>query len=56
VDPYYLTWKAKINGFKLRLIELAGHINGQMPNFTVSRLIDALNERKKSLRPSCVLT
>jgi len=50
-----LTWKAKINGFEPRLIELAGHINGQMPNFTVSRLIDALNERKKSLKGSRIL-
>lgn len=55
VDPYYLTWKAKINGFEPRLIELAGHINGQMPNFMVSLLIDTLSERKKSLKGSRIL-
>jgi UDP-N-acetyl-D-glucosamine dehydrogenase len=35
VDPYYLTWKAKMNGCEPRLIELAGMINSQMPAFTV---------------------
>jgi len=35
VDPYYLTWKAKMNGCEPRLIELARHINSQMPGFMV---------------------
>lgn len=52
VDPHYLTWKAKINGFEPRFIELAGQINSQMPTFTVSRIIDALNDRQKSLKGS----
>ena len=55
VDPYYLTWKAKMNGFEPRLIELAGQINRQMPAFTVSRVVDVLNERKKSLNGSKIL-
>lgn len=55
VDPYYLTWKAKMNGFEPRLIELAGHINSQMPAFTVSHVADALNERQKSLKGSKIL-
>jgi UDP-N-acetyl-D-glucosamine dehydrogenase len=55
VDPYYLTWKAKMNGFEPRLIELAGHINSQMPAFTVSHVTDALNERQKSLKGSKIL-
>lgn len=55
VDPYYLTWKAKMNGFEPRLIELAGLINSQMPAFTISRIGDALNKRKKSLNGSKIL-
>ena len=27
IDPYYLSWKARQNGFESRFIELAGHIN-----------------------------
>ncbi|MEW6297486.1 MAG: nucleotide sugar dehydrogenase [Thermodesulfobacteriota bacterium] len=55
VDPHYLTWKAKINGFEPRFIELAGQVNSQMPAFTVSRIADALNDRQKSLKGSRIL-
>lgn len=55
VDPYYLTWKARMNGFEPRLIELAGQINSQMPDFTISRIADVLNEKQKSLKGSKIL-
>lgn len=55
VDPYYLTWRAKMNGGEPRLIELAGHINSQMPAFTVLGIADALNERRKCLKGAKVL-
>jgi UDP-N-acetyl-D-glucosamine dehydrogenase len=55
VDPYCLTWKAKLNGFEPRLIEVATIINSQMPAFTVSRIADVLNEQKKSLNGSRIL-
>jgi UDP-N-acetyl-D-glucosamine dehydrogenase len=55
VDPYYLTWKAKMNGCEPRLIELAGNINNQMPGFTVQRIADGLNERRKPLKGSKIL-
>jgi UDP-N-acetyl-D-glucosamine dehydrogenase len=55
VDPYYLTWKARLNGFEPRLIEMAGLINSQMPGFTISRIADALNKNKKSLNGSRIL-
>jgi len=55
VDPYYLTWKAKMNGCEPRLIELAGHINSQMPAFMVQRIADALNEKRKPLKGSKIL-
>jgi len=55
VDPYYLTWKARLNGCEPRFIELAAQINSQMPLFTISRVADALNERQRSLNGSKVL-
>ena len=55
VDPYYLAWKAKMNGLEPQLIELAGLINSRMPAFTIGRIADALNERQKSLNGSHIL-
>jgi UDP-N-acetyl-D-glucosamine dehydrogenase len=55
IDPYYLTWKAKMSGFEPRLIELAALVNSHMPEFTVSRIADALNEEQKSLKGSMIL-
>ena len=55
VDPYYLTWKAKMNGAEPRLIELAGTINSHMPEFTVRGIADALNEQRKCLKGAKIL-
>jgi UDP-N-acetyl-D-glucosamine dehydrogenase len=55
IDPYYRTWKARLNGFEPRLIEMAAIVNSQMPEFTVSRVADALNKRKKSINGSRLL-
>ena len=55
IDPFYLTWKAKMNGFEPRLVELAAIINGQMPEFIVTRIADALNKNQKSIRGSRLL-
>ena len=49
IDPFYLSWKARQSGFECRFIELAGHINGSMPDFVVERISDALNTRKKAI-------
>jgi UDP-N-acetyl-D-glucosamine dehydrogenase len=54
IDPFYLSWKAKQYNFEARFIELAGVVNGAMPEFVVQRVIDALNSQKKSLNGSCV--
>ncbi len=43
IDPYYLSWKARQNGFECRFIELAGHVNSAMPDYVVERVADALN-------------
>ena len=55
VYPYYLAWKAKMNGFEPRLIEMAATINSQMPGFAVNRIADILKKHKKSLNGSRVL-
>ena len=54
IDPFYLSWKARQFNFEARFIELAGSVNGAMPEFVVQRIIDALNSRKKSLNGSRV--
>ena len=55
IDPFYLTWRARQYGMPTRFIELAGEINTDMPEYVVARTMDALNERKKSLKGSKVL-
>jgi UDP-N-acetyl-D-glucosamine dehydrogenase len=55
VDPFYLTWKAREHGVSTRFIELAGEINVRMPEWVVGKLIDALNERGRSLKGSKIL-
>ena len=44
IDPFYLSWKSKEAGIEARFIELAGYINGQMPEHVVERIQDALND------------
>jgi UDP-N-acetyl-D-glucosamine dehydrogenase len=55
VDPFYLSWKAKQFGFDARFIELAGHVNGSMPHYVVTKIQDALNTQRKALNGSTVL-
>ena len=55
IDPFYLTWKARQFGMPTRFIELAGEINTNMPHYVIARTMDALNDRRKSLRGSKIL-
>lgn len=55
IDPYYLTWKAREVGLPTRFIELAGEVNRSMPDYVVSRVSLALNERGKAVKGSRVL-
>ncbi len=55
IDPFYLSWKAKLAGFEARFIELAGQINGSMPEYVVTRVGEALNMHRKALNGSRVL-
>lgn len=55
VDPFYLTWKAKEYEMHTRFIELAGEINFRMHGYVVEKVVQALNEQKKSANGSKVL-
>ena len=52
IDPFYLSWKARQNGFECRFIELAGQINSAMPDYVVERVAEALNSVRKSINGS----
>jgi UDP-N-acetyl-D-glucosamine dehydrogenase len=55
IDPFYLTWKAREYGMHTRFIELAGEINSSMPDYVVSKISLALNQRNKSINGSSIL-
>lgn len=55
IDPFYLTWKAREYGVHTRFIELAGEVNSAMPDYVMTKLTGALNERRKPLKGSKVL-
>jgi UDP-N-acetyl-D-glucosamine dehydrogenase len=54
IDPFYLSWKSKEAGIEARFIELAGYINGRMPEFVVEKIQNALNDFAKPVRGSHV--
>jgi len=54
IDPLYLEWKSKIDGFESRFIGLADKINSGMPRFVATRAMELLNERGKAMRGSRV--
>jgi UDP-N-acetyl-D-glucosamine dehydrogenase len=55
IDPFYLTWKAREYGVHTRFIELAGEVNSAMPEWVVSKVAEALNDRQKAIRGSRIL-
>ncbi|MEA3311003.1 MAG: nucleotide sugar dehydrogenase, partial [candidate division WOR-3 bacterium] len=55
IDPFYLTYKAQEFEMPTRFIELAGEINTSMPRWVISKVMEALNDRKKALNGSKVL-
>lgn len=55
IDPFYLTWKAREYDISTRFIELAGEVNTYMPYYVVSKIADALNYHRKSIRNSRIL-
>lgn len=55
IDPFYLTWKARQYELTTRFIELAGEVNRSMPEFVVSKVSAALNDRQRSVKGARVL-
>jgi UDP-N-acetyl-D-glucosamine dehydrogenase len=52
IDPVYLQWKARIDGFEPQLIQVAQRINQGMPQFVVTRAMELLNELGRAMRGS----
>ncbi len=46
---------ASVSGFEARFIELAGEINGHMPEHVVRRVVEALNEHGRAVKGSRIL-
>jgi UDP-N-acetyl-D-glucosamine dehydrogenase len=55
LDPFYLSWKARLAGFDPKFIALAGEVNSRMPEHVTRLLADGLNEDGKAVRGSRIL-
>jgi UDP-N-acetyl-D-glucosamine dehydrogenase len=49
IDPLYLSWKLRLNGYESRFIALADEINRSMPSYVVEVITEALNRRQRCL-------
>jgi len=52
IDPFYLSWKAKMFGTDVGFIELADRVNSRMPAYVVERVSNMLNRAKKPVNGS----
>jgi UDP-N-acetyl-D-glucosamine dehydrogenase len=55
VDPSYLAWKMRLNGYEARFIHLADEINRSMPDHVVELVTESLNARQRCLNGARVL-
>jgi UDP-N-acetyl-D-glucosamine dehydrogenase len=56
LDPTYLTWQSRRDtGRPFRLVELAHDLNAQMPAYVAGRVVEALNDRGRSIRDARIL-
>jgi UDP-N-acetyl-D-glucosamine dehydrogenase len=55
VDPFYLSWKMRLNGYEPRLFHTADEINQAMPDVVVEMVVDALNARRRSVNGASIL-
>ncbi len=49
VDPLYLSWKLRLDGYESRFIALADEINRAMPSYVVEVTAEALNRQRRCL-------
>jgi UDP-N-acetyl-D-glucosamine dehydrogenase len=56
IDPFYLSWRARMYNIDTKFIELAGEVNRAMPKYVVQKLQDALSTRSaKALNGAKIL-
>lgn len=55
LDPHYLSWRVRLEGYEAKFIELAGQINRSMPEFVVNKIADALNKKSQALNGSRIM-
>ena len=55
VDPAYLAWRMRLNGYEARFIHLADEINRAMPQYVVDLVAEALNRRRRCLNGARIL-
>ena len=55
VDPLYLSWKMRLNGYEARFIALADEINRAMPTHVLNLVIQALNDAGRALKGARIL-
>src|SRR2546428_1637152 len=55
VDPLYLSWRMRHDGYEPRFIALADEINRGMPAYVVSLVMEALNDHGRALNGARIL-
>src|SRR5205823_1118838 len=55
VDPLYLAWKMRLNGYEARFIALADDINRAMPDHVVELVMEGLNGRRRAVNGARIL-
>jgi UDP-N-acetyl-D-glucosamine dehydrogenase len=55
IDPIYLAWKLRLNGYDSRFIQLADEINRGMPRYTIDMVTEALNRRRRPVNGARIL-
>jgi len=55
VDPLYLSWKLRLDGYESRFIALADEINRAMPSHVVDVTAEALNRQRRCLNGARIL-
>jgi UDP-N-acetyl-D-glucosamine dehydrogenase len=55
VDPLYLSWKMRLNGYQARFISLADDINRSMPGHVLNLVGEVLNDSRLAFRGARIL-
>ncbi|HVH30724.1 MAG TPA: nucleotide sugar dehydrogenase [bacterium] len=55
IDPGYLAWKMRLNGYEARFIHLADEINRAMPAYVIGLVAEELNKRRQAMNGARIL-